>query len=81
MDWIGFRDDDYEDEGDFLHAMEELQRRKEDMKITDREWNTVWMLKKAQKRKGMNDFQYHALRDILKVEGDRTKEFIQKYKK
>ena len=32
LDWIGFRDDDYEDEGDFLHAMEEQQRRKEDMK-------------------------------------------------
>ena len=59
--------------------MEELQKRKEDIKITDREWNTVWMLKKTQKRKCMNDFQYHALRDLLKVEGDRTKEFIEKY--
>ena len=28
----------------------------------------------------MNDFQYHALRDVLKVEGDRTKEFVAKYK-
>ena len=36
LDWIGFRDDDYEDEYNFLHAMEELQRRKEDMKMTDR---------------------------------------------
>ena len=73
-DYIGFRDDE-----DFLHAIEELQRRKVDMKVTDREWNAVWMLKKAQKRKCMNNFQYHALRDILKV-GDRTKEFIEKYK-
>ena len=79
LDLIGFRDDDYEDEGDFLHYMEELQRRKEDIKVTDREWNTVWMLKKAQKRKGMNDFKYHALRDVLKVKGDKTKEFGEKY--
>ena len=80
LDWIGFRDDDYEDEGDFLHAMEELQRRKEDRKITDREWNIVLMLKKSQKRKGMCDFQNYSFRDVLKVEGDTTKEFIEKYK-
>ena len=55
-----------------VHAMEELQRRKEDMNITDREWNAVWMLKKVQKRKGKNDIQYHTLRDILKIEGHRT---------
>ena len=28
----------------------------------------------------MNDFQYHALSDGLKTEGDRTKEFVEKYK-
>ena len=61
-DWIGLRDDDFEDKGDFLHAIEELQRRKDDLKMTDREWNVVWMFQKTQKRRGMNDFQYHALR-------------------
>ena len=38
------------------------------------------MLKKAHKRGGMNDFQYQALRDVLKVEGDRMKEFFTIYK-
>ena len=28
----------------------------------------------------MNDVQYHALWDVLKTEGDRTKEFVEKYK-
>ena len=37
------------------------------------------MLNKVQKRKGMEQFQYQALRDVLKVEGDRLKEFEQKY--
>ena len=37
------------------------------------------MLKKVQKRKGIEQFQYQALRDVLKVEGDRLKEFEQKY--
>ena len=36
------------------------------------------MLKKVQKRKGMEQFQYQALRDVLKVEGDRLKEFAEK---
>ena len=48
--------------------------------VIEEEWHTVGILKKAQKRRGMNDFPYHALRDISKVEGDRTKEFVDKYK-
>ena len=28
----------------------------------------------------MKDFQYHTLRDVLKIEGDRMKEFVAKYK-
>ena len=38
-----------------------------------------WMLQKAHKRKGMEQFQYQALWDVLKVEGDRMKEFVTKY--
>ena len=36
------------------------------------------MLNKVQKRRGINDFQYFTLRDILKIEGERTKEFVEK---
>ena len=60
LDWIGFKEDDYEDKGYFLHAMEEIQRRKKEINVIDEEWHAVWMLKKAKKRRGMNDFQYHA---------------------
>ena len=35
--------------------------------------------KKAQKRRGMNHFQYYALRDVLKVKGDRTNEFVEDF--
>ena len=37
------------------------------------------MLPEAQKRKGIEQFQYQILRDVLKVEGDRMKEFVTKY--
>ena len=80
-DWIGFRDDYYEDEGDFLHAMDKQQRRKKDMKVVQEEWNAVWMLKQAQKRGGMIVVQYNALRDVMKTEGDRIMEFVDKNKK
>ena len=42
------------------------------MKVVEEEWNFTWMLKKDQKRRGMNDFQYHALRD-LDIQTSRTK--------
>ena len=37
------------------------------------------MLKKVQKRKSMEHFLYPAFRDVLKVEGDRMREFVAKY--
>ena len=57
LDWIKFKEDDYEDEGDFLHAIEEQQRRKKNMKIIEEEQNAVWTLKKVLKRRGINDIQ------------------------
>ena len=59
--------------------MEEIQMRKEELKVVDKEWVSVWMLKKVQKRRGMEHFQYQTLKDVLKVEGDRIKEFVTKY--
>ena len=67
--WVQFTEDEHEDEADFLQVMEESQRKKEE--IIDREWHAVWMLKMSQKQKGMNYFQFHALRDTLRVEGDK----------
>ena len=56
LDWIKFNENDYDDEGDFLYAMEEKERRKEDLKVIEKEWHAVWMLKKAQKRRSMSEF-------------------------
>lgn len=64
--------------GNLLQAIMEILRRKEELKVIDREWYTFWMLRKVQKRRGMEHFQYQTLRDVLKVEGDRMKEFEEK---
>ena len=78
---MNFKDDDFDDDNDLLQVMTEIQRRKEELMVLNREWYTVWMLRKVQKRRGMKRFQYQTLRDDLKVEGDRMKEFEEKYRK
>ena len=50
-----------------------------DKKVVDKEKHAVWMLNKVQKRRGMEHFYHQTLRDVLKVEGDRMKEFVAKY--
>ena len=52
-DYIKFREDDYEDDDDLLQVMLEFQRRKEELRIAEKEWCAVWMLMKVEKRKGM----------------------------
>ena len=37
------------------------------------------MLQKAQKMKGIEQFQFQSLRDVLKIEGDGMKKFVTKY--
>ena len=50
-DWLKFREDDFDDEDDFIQAMEEIQMRKNELKVIDSERFSVWMLQEAQKRK------------------------------
>ena len=73
-----YDDDDKED--DLLQAMFKFYRRKEELSINEKEWHSVWILKKDQKRRGMEHFQYQALRDVLKKEGNTMKEFVAKYR-
>ena len=49
--------------------MAEIQMMKEELKVVKKEWFSVWMLQKAQRRRGMEHFQYQTLRDVLKKEG------------
>ena len=79
IEYIRLREDDHHDEDDLLQVMLEFKWKKEELHVLENDWNAVLMLKKVQKRKGMEQFQYQALRDVLKVEGDRLKEFEQKY--
>ena len=45
--WMNFRDDDFDDENNLLQAMLEIQRRKDNIEVLDREWYMVSMLKKV----------------------------------
>ena len=78
--YIRFGEDDFEDEDDLLQAMIEFQRGKEELSVNEKEQHSVWKLKKLQRRKGMQHFQYQTLRDVLKEEDDRMKEFRDKYR-
>ena len=55
-DWIKFREDDFDDEDNFIQAMEKIQMRRTEFKVVDSEWFSVWMLQEAQKRRGMEQF-------------------------
>ena len=38
-----FKGNDYEEEDDFLLAMEEIRARKEEYRMTEGEWFSTWM--------------------------------------
>ena len=77
-DWLEFKEDVFEEEDEFVFAMKELNQRKLDLEITDKEWFSVWMLGKAKKRKKLDSFEFQALRTIVKSGGD---EVIDKFEK
>ena len=41
VDWMRFKVDDYEEEGDFLNALEDIQKRKKEMNVIDEECHEV----------------------------------------
>ena len=66
--WFDFKDGDFDDEDDFLFAMKEIGVRKKELKVTDEEMLTMWMLQTVKKRKKMETYEYHILRDVVKKE-------------
>ena len=61
--------------------MEKLIARKEEMKVTSKEWDSVWMMVETKKRKGLENYQLQELRKVVKANGDEViKEFRDKYK-
>ena len=48
-DWLKLRGNDFEDEDDFIRAMEEIQMRRSELKVVDAELFSVWMIQEAEK--------------------------------
>merc|ERR1712237_226501 len=57
------------EEDKLLLAMKEINQRRIDLKITEGEWFSVWMLGRVKKRKRMDNFEYQALRNVVKEGG------------
>ena len=53
-------------------AMRELNQRRKDLKITFEEFISVSILGNKKRRKKMESFEIQALRDIVKVGGERV---------
>ena len=62
--------------------MKEIGIRKKELKVTDAEMMTMWMLKVVKKRKKVETFEHQILRDVIKrEEGDvMAANFEEKYK-
>ena len=81
MNWMNFKANEYEDENEYLLAMERLYARKEENKVKDKEWFSIWMMMETKKRKGIEKFQLQELRNVVKKGGeDVMKDFRQKYR-
>ena len=64
-----FKANDYEKEYEYLFAIERLFERKEEKKIEDKEWFSVWMMIETKKRKGMESYELQELRRVVKRGG------------
>merc|ERR1712030_63092 len=69
-DWLEFKENIFEEEDEFLFAMKEINQRMIDLEISEHEWFSVWMLGKAKKRKRIDNFEYQALRTVVKEGGE-----------
>ena len=50
-DWLRFKDDQFEDDGELLLGMKELRQKKKDLKVMEDKWDAVWMLTVVRKEK------------------------------
>ena len=57
-DWAKFRDNQYDDDGELLLGMKEINQRRRDLKMTEDEWVTIWMLGVIKKSKRLDKFAY-----------------------
>ena len=80
--WMEFREEDFYEEKDFFFTMKEIGIRKQELKVTDQELMTLWMLKMVKKRKRVEPFEQQILREVIKKEEgeNMADKFEEKYK-
>ena len=80
-EWIKFNFNKYDNEDDYIFSQEKIITRQKETKVTLEEWNAIWMMHGAKQRKGIESFQLHQLRDVLKTESNEMqKDFVSKYR-
>ena len=65
-DWLKFKEDQYEDNGDSILAMKEINQRHKELKMMEDEWFAIWMLGNVRKRKIIDKIEYQSLWQIVK---------------
>ena len=50
--------------------MEKMIARKEEKKVTSKEWDSIWMMVETKKRKGLENHQLQELRKVVRANGD-----------
>ena len=64
-----------------MFAIEEVGHRKNELKISDEEWFSVWMLEVNWKRKLLKIFYYQSLWNVVSTRGgDFVKQFRENFK-
>ena len=60
-EWTKFKGEEYDDDGELLLVMKEINQRRKELKMTEDEWVATWMLCIVKKRKKLYKFGYQAL--------------------
>ena len=54
------------EDDELILAMKEINQRREELKISYKEWFSIWLLAHVRKRKRIDNFEYQSLRDVVK---------------
>ena len=60
-EWTKLKGEEYDDDGELLLGMKEINQRRKELKMTEDEWVVTWMLSIVKKRKKLDKFAYQAL--------------------
>ena len=68
MEWMEFKPNEYEKSEEYWFAMEKMFTRMEEKKVERKEWFSVWMMVETKKRRGMESFELHEMRKVVRKE-------------